>query len=294
MKTNKPTKQIAPASTVDFVHPFMASTETHEVLYTFSVDFMKWLLANFHPTNRPADDSRINACRDDIRNGRWFPYAGNCIRFDVKGNLIDGQHRLLAHVAENVPMLSSVIYGLPTEAIKFIDANRSRSTAHNSVVFRHHTAGTLATEDEFKNETALFRLGKWYTIGVRWMTGENNARRRISEMEMTEIVKNASVQLAFALKAASSRHTRRPGFLSALAIYFTKHPAKALEFREQMVHGVHASEAVMVLRDYLMKKSNGGDAPMYDHFNTVHAINCFHNNKPVGKLPHGTRTSWMV
>jgi len=55
-----------------------------------------------------------------------FAFTGDAIRFNTKGELIDGQHRCQAVIdsGESVPML--VIKGLPDETIRFFDAGRTR------------------------------------------------------------------------------------------------------------------------------------------------------------------------
>ena len=279
----------------NFVHPFIANKESYECQFQFSVELMEWLMENYHPCNRVLIDERADCVTRDALAGKWYHLSGNTIRFDVKGNVIDGQHRMRGHIAARKPMISSVIYGLPVDAIDHIDNGRPRTTADNSLMVVCRKENRLSTEVEVKAVRKLYQIAKWYTYGVRWMMGEDNAKRRISDAELRAVVQSARIQLQFAQEAAKNRHTSRPGFLSALAIYYTKHPTKALKFRDQMVHGVHAAEAVVALRDYLLQGSDGGTGPVYDHFNTVHAINCFHNNRPVAsKFPFTVRTSWAV
>lgn len=277
------------------VHPFLAEKEDHAIQYPFSVPLMQFLLEKYNPINRPRANNRTDCYREDIRSDKWDYDTGNCILFDRNGNIIDGQHRLLAHILENRPMRASVIYGLPPKARLHIDNPRPRSAADNGVIYDSFMNGQLPTENEFKAARLLYRVAKWYTFGVRWMKGESNPRRRLSEAQLREIISQSKDQLSFAVQAASSKHTTRPGFLGALAIYYIKDPHKALKFREQIVRGVNATEAVVSLRDYLMTPSMGGDQPMFDHFNSVHAINCFHLGKPVSsKFPFCTRTSWAI
>jgi hypothetical protein len=277
------------------VHPFIANKETHEIQFTFSVELMKMLLKKHNNRNRPKQAGRVESIRSDIREGRWNRCSGNCIKFDVNGEINDGQTRMEAHVLENTPMVSSVIYGLPVEAITFQDVNRPRSAAHNAVLLSCNKTGELPTDDAFKASTLKYRIAKWFAIGLNWKSSAANPRRRMSETETAEFIVDNSVSLNFVIAGATSRHTKRPAYAAALAIYHLHHPKKALQFRDEMNSGITECAAIVALRDYLKEKSVGGDQPMYDHFNTIHAINCFHNNKPLDKkFPYHVSPSWMI
>ena len=276
-------------------HPFIANKETLESGFTFDVPLLQYLHREFHPINRPPDMNRVEAIREDIRNGNWEAASGTYIKFDNTGCLIDGNHRFLAHMAENVPLISSVIYGLPRSAINYQDTNRPRSVAANTVILEHRIAGTIPSETDFSNKTLQMRVAKWYIAGLKWMNGMPNARRRLSDSEMIEALAKNNRQINFAIEAATSKHTKRPGFLAAVAIYYTKAPKKALDFREQVSRGIKADAVCIALRDYLKLPSDGGSQPQYDYFNTVHAINCFHNEMELeGEFGKNVRASWMV
>ena len=277
----------------DFSHPFIAKDETFFKRYTFSVAFMRWLLTNHHPVNRPIDTNRVAAIKADIIANKWFNRSGNLVKVDVAGNIIDGHHRMIAHVDLKRDMVSSVLYGLPTKAINFQDTVRPRSAADNAVIFDGLTSGIIPTDHDFCSKRLQMRVAKWYVMGTKMMNGETNPSRRLSEVELNEALACYRNQLMFDLEIATSRHTKRPGFLSALAIYRTKAPHKALAFRDQMT-GIRASQPVVTLRDYLLKKSAGGSQPRYDHFNTVAAINAFHFGRDLDKLTNSLRTSWAM
>lgn len=69
----------------------------------------------------------VERYRRDMEAGRWT-FAGDPIRFDVDGNLLDGQHRLTALASSpgvTIPLV--VIRGLPTESQMVMDQGRKRS-----------------------------------------------------------------------------------------------------------------------------------------------------------------------
>lgn len=79
-------------------------------------------LAKNH-NNRRLDMFHVRKLSKDIREGKWV-LNGDTVRFDIDGNLIDGQHRLNAviHSGVSIPML--VIEGIENpNAFKTIDTN---------------------------------------------------------------------------------------------------------------------------------------------------------------------------
>lgn len=86
-----------------------------------------WLDKN--EQNRKVNRSRVVTYARDMAAKTWG-MTGDAIRFDVKGRLIDGQHRLLACIEADVPFRSFVIYGLSPSAQDLIDTGLGRSLAN--------------------------------------------------------------------------------------------------------------------------------------------------------------------
>ena len=87
----------------------------------------QWLLNNVH--NRPVSATTVEKYRINMIAGQW-KYAADPIRFAIGGNLLDGQHRLIAlagipdEVGIAVPFL--VVRGLPQESQKYMDQGSKR------------------------------------------------------------------------------------------------------------------------------------------------------------------------
>ncbi|MFB8416467.1 hypothetical protein ACFC63_13300 [Streptomyces albidoflavus] len=63
---------------------------------------IEWLRRNIE-NNRPVSHGKVRQWKTDIEQGRWkLTHQG--IAFDPEGNLIDGQHRLLAIAASKRPI----------------------------------------------------------------------------------------------------------------------------------------------------------------------------------------------
>lgn len=118
MKKVTPIKEVNPVSEIVMVTPAKASS---------------WL-ADCKFNNRKITDRLVDKIARDIKEGKWI-FDGTPIRFDKKGNVIDGQHRLWAIVTAGIPVKSLVIHGLSEESKDIIDTGKSRS---NSDVLHFH------------------------------------------------------------------------------------------------------------------------------------------------------------
>lgn len=88
-----------------------------------------WLAKNLR--NRPVKKGHVDFLARQMP-AAW-EFNGDPIRFDTNGNLIDGQHRLMAVIKAGVPISFVVLRGLPPESIHTIDANRAPRTAGDSL-----------------------------------------------------------------------------------------------------------------------------------------------------------------
>jgi hypothetical protein len=84
----------------------------------------EWLERNTH--NRNLRERKLRAMVLDMQQGDW-KFAGDPIRFDINGDLQDGQHRLTALVRVGIPQEFMVITGLATEIRETIDQGTPRS-----------------------------------------------------------------------------------------------------------------------------------------------------------------------
>lgn len=80
--------------------------------------------------NRRIADYQVEALARDMASGQWFISQG-AIAFDWDGNLVDGQHRLLACVRAGVPFTTWVVRGVDPRSMIAIDTGRKRTFADN-------------------------------------------------------------------------------------------------------------------------------------------------------------------
>lgn len=86
-------------------------------------DFLGHNTKNRHVTRR-----RVETYAADMAAGRWNA-TGVPLIFDVNGNLIDGQHRLLACIESDCSFTTGVIRGADESAQDFVDIGKSRGVA---------------------------------------------------------------------------------------------------------------------------------------------------------------------
>lgn len=106
----------------------MSMTEGMSVeVETITPDIALEILGN-HENNRNLRPRIVNAYASDMKAGRWA-LNGEAIKIDVKGSLIDGQHRLNAVICADIPVQMLVVRGLPTEMMLTVDSGVKRNTS---------------------------------------------------------------------------------------------------------------------------------------------------------------------
>ena len=86
----------------------------------------EWLGLNTH--NRKKSNATIARYARDMKAGEW-EYTGDPIRFNGKGALIDGQHRLYACIEADTPFRTVVIRNLPLSVQEKLDQGKVRNAA---------------------------------------------------------------------------------------------------------------------------------------------------------------------
>ena len=79
-------------------------------------------------SNRRLRPWKINAYAALMTKGVWV-ITGESLLFDVRGNLMNGQHRLLACIKANVSFVTTVLRGAPPEAYDYVDSGMKRTMA---------------------------------------------------------------------------------------------------------------------------------------------------------------------
>ena len=85
----------------------------------------KWLEKN-DQNQRHVISAHVRRLAEDMKSGKW-EQNGETIKFDTEGNLLDGQHRLLACIEAGVSFTSIVVTGIQNAARMTIDVGTQRT-----------------------------------------------------------------------------------------------------------------------------------------------------------------------
>jgi hypothetical protein len=115
--------------------------------------------------NRPITQSLVNRYADEMRRGRWNT-NGQGIIFTPEGELLDGQHRLLALIAAGITLEMFVVRGVPAERFETMDSGRARTVGDVLGAQNYHNSNQLA---------AIARLSWNYIAGASIGYGPSKA-----------------------------------------------------------------------------------------------------------------------
>lgn len=128
----------------------------------------EWLGKN--QKNRNISSNAVDVYAADMAEGNWS-FTGEPIKFDTKGNLIDGQHRLLAVLKSSKTISFLVVTGLADIAQDFMDSGKKRSAA-DMLTLRGHSYGTLLA--------STARFGLLAEAGLR-VQGQSVSKAQIAQ-----------------------------------------------------------------------------------------------------------------
>lgn len=148
---------------------------THTVVMVSPETAKRWLAHN--KRNRNISRTDVQRYRLDMEAGLWR-FAADPIRFDVNGNLIDGQHRLtaLSELSDVcLPML--VVRGLPPETQKVMDQGRKRTPGQQLYLSGIKDANLMAS---------IFKVLLVWETGL--MFRDNKLQRQITSAAIEEYI----------------------------------------------------------------------------------------------------------
>lgn len=204
---------------------------------------VKLLQANTH--NRSVSRPRVRQYAADMRKGQWA-FNGEAIKVDVDGQILDGQHRLLAVLDADCDIVTLLITGLPARAQETMDQGRARTLGD---VLK------LRGEADYFNLAAAVRMVCIYERdGLPFKDAFRDAptvHECIRTLERNPSIRD-SVKLA--------THLRRSSLvpISTVAgfhyLFASVDEASANDFMTKLLRGENltARDAVFVLRDRLL------------------------------------------
>lgn len=84
--------------------------------------------------NRLPNKHHVAFLAEQMAQGLWMSNTGDTIKLNTKGNLIDGQHRLLAIVKAGMHLEVAIANNVVDEAVQVLDTGRSRTAVDAATI----------------------------------------------------------------------------------------------------------------------------------------------------------------
>jgi len=200
----------------------------------------KKILSKVNNGNRNISNYYVDSYAVDMKNHKWS-LNNQLIAFDVDGNLVDGQHRLMAVIRSGVPITTYVMYGLDRNSvIETIDKGRPRSIAH-----------TLQMVDHMKYTSEITSACRTIVALACGQTRSTTALIRhvydLYEKEINLVVTNME----------SAKRLKLGSVLAAMVIGAKVDSEKTIEFEQQYFsgEGLTKTDPAYRFREYMLRLS---------------------------------------
>lgn len=211
--------------------------------------------------NRPAKRRAIGQYARDMQAGDWNPDASD-LKFDVEGNLQDGQNRLMACIECGVPFPTLVRTVLDPQARDHVDQGVKRTTADS---FR------MSGLSDANNIAAAITMRERYERTVREYGGRQTFNPRRVPMTHAEAIEYLAAHPAIEKMASLSHsmHSVGPGisrsvYIAALSFFAESSEKLAREFVEKFVDGTSSGtgDPMLALARYLARAKSPSEVKM--------------------------------
>jgi hypothetical protein len=185
-----------------------------------------WILQH-NQGNRVLQDNRVERYFAEHHRGQWYA-TNQGIGFDSKGNLIDGQHRLIVSFLGDFSFETNIVWGLDPRARTKTDTGAPRSAADvwdlnfrkspSAPTGQFVTSTCLALlrffrpERGLKQDTFYVPIAEQHEEGLNWLY---NMIKPGSKMEQKQIFQNPLVRAAFLI---AYKGAKRPATIDDLAM----------------------------------------------------------------------------
>lgn len=186
---------------------------------------------------RSPNKHHVSTLARDMREGRW-QLTGEAICFTTDGQLVNGQHRLLAIIKSNTSITTLVVRGVTQEAVVAMDRGRTRSHGHNLTALGVKHATTVAA---IASRYRARKAGIW--------TVHFGSSARMTTSETVELVlprKEEFERYAYAAHAQRNFHRTSPAVIGSLYMLAHEvHPELANQYFSALLGGSY-EDAVRV------------------------------------------------
>lgn len=247
----------------------------------------EWLKLNM--TNRPLRDRNINDYATLMLRGLWSQTSPETIKFNTKGILLDGQHRLAAIVKSGISIDMLIHRNIPDDNFKVIDMGAKRSVGDilyitgvdNSMLVSTIITKYLLNIQSFGNKNVTIT-----THGKMKVAAEDVLKEYNSRVEFWDMIIAAS----FKFKKAFGKFLSPSLAAAWFAMVYDISANDAKYFFEQLTTGVgvtNAKHPISLLRVMFMNAdSNRLFTENYKYAIFVKAWNSFRGKTNISRLSH--------
>ena len=205
----------------------------------------EWLKKN--PNNRKLNRGRAIDYAEVLKRGEW-ELNGESIIFDEAGNLMDGQHRLLAVQISGIPMKAVVVNGVNRESMPTLNTGRRRSLGDNLRIMGVNLPTKTA---------AMLRWRFKIDQGPVWIRGSMYPTHPQALALLEELGGTVTHSMSIVYSRPNERLLGMMGPLTALhSIVYGRYRDRADAFFQQLTTGANmsAESPAFLLRDRLIRE----------------------------------------
>lgn len=212
---------------------------------------------------RKISASNLNRISYKLLNKHWINLNGDTILFDCNGNLIDGQHRLLAIIKTGIPIVTFVIRGIEASIFYGKDKGKNRSISDTLSMLDYSNTNVLAATLKL---LWMYKNNSLKQIGLR-LNVSGKVNREFDDRNAVNLLKehkHLNISIANSLKLYRKQNIHL-FTASMLSFYFYIlpyiEPKDAITFLETIV-GI--KENINTPMQYLIKRAfSSYKTPLY-------------------------------
>lgn len=211
------------------------------------------ILRNRNAKNRRPRVRHASHLAGVMAAGEWNSSQPHGLVFSRHGDLIDGQHRLMAVVASGVTVVMYVTGGADPEVREYIDTGVPRRLED---LMQFH-------DDAKLNQYCAQIISALYT--ARMQDSRPSHTSRIPHAAASAIFASCEAGILYAadvMKKKRDRGVGRAGVMAAIAEFYQLNPSLAVQFTESLCKPDGQMQQARIFRDWLLRHPGGGGAKL--------------------------------
>lgn len=199
--------------------------------------------------NRKLSVTHVNYLAKEMAAGRWV-LTGSSIQFNELGELIDGQHRLVAIIRAGMTVPCYVVTGLPTQAFFALDQNKKRTTRDILHALEYKYDAYLGA--------AVLHILNWEGQKLFYKNrGQISSQEVVEWIDANPKIMDSAHMVLGSTTARTRQQGFKPGLLMALHFLFgQRNKGSATYFMEALSTGkfdLPSDDVIFLLRERLIR-----------------------------------------